>query len=374
MIEVSNLVKRYGNHLAVNNLSFTVDRRQILGFLGPNGAGKSTTMNIITGYLSATEGTVKINGYDIYEQPEKAKKEIGYLPETPPLYIDMTPYEYLKFVAELKGVEKSKQQNMIKDIMKTVKIEDVSERLIKNLSKGYKQRVGLAQALVGYPEVLILDEPTVGLDPKQIIEIRDFIKKLSNKHTIILSSHILSEISAICDRVMIINKGELVASDTPENLSRLLSGSGSLIIRAKGNKKTVDEILSRVGQLKEVVYKNSNEPGTTDAIVFSNDEADIREGIFRAFSQANQPILMMKANELTLEEIFLQVTDGKKSLVPGENTLEIVSKEQNETAIKEEAHIKEEQEKSNKAGNNQVEANEENNNSEGGEAKDDSNI
>ena len=230
MIEVTNLVKKYGKHTAVNNISFTVKEGEILGFLGPNGAGKSTTMNMITGYIASTEGTVTIDGHDILEEPEKAKKFIGYLPEQPPLYFDMTVLEYMKFAADLKKIPKDKKKAMIEEVMDMVKITDMKNRLIKNLSKGYRQRVGLAQAILGYPEVIILDEPTVGLDPKQIIEIRDLIKSLKKKHTVILSSHILSEVSAVCDYVLIISHGKLVASDTPDNPSA--SGRN---FRSKGN-------------------------------------------------------------------------------------------------------------------------------------------
>ena len=224
MIEVRNLVKKYGSHMAVNHLNFTIEKGKIYGFLGPNGAGKSTTMNMITGYIASTEGEILIDGHNILEEPEEAKKKIGYLPEIPPLYVDMTVSEYLKFVAELKSIPKEKRSGNINEVMSTTKLQSVKDRLIKNLSKGYRQRVGLAQALLGYPEIIILDEPTVGLDPKQIIEIRDLIKSLGNKHTVILSSHILSEVSAVCDHVLIIDKGKLVASDTPENLSKVMAG------------------------------------------------------------------------------------------------------------------------------------------------------
>ena len=234
MIEVENLTKKYGSQVAVDNLSFRVERGMIYGFLGPNGAGKSTTMNMMTGYIAATSGTVKINGYDILKNPEQAKKSIGYLPELPPVYPDMTVYEYLRFVAELKKVKKNERQAQIEDVMKQTQIEDVKGRLIKNLSKGYKQRVGLAQAIIGYPEVIILDEPTVGLDPKQIIEIRELIRELAKKHTIILSSHILSEVSAVCDHIMIISKGKLVASDTPEGLMTLLKGGRQMKLSVLG--------------------------------------------------------------------------------------------------------------------------------------------
>ena len=218
MIEVKHLTKRYGNHTAVSNLSFTIQKGQIYGFLGPNGAGKSTTMNIMTGCLAATAGEVKVGGYDIFEEAEKAKKLIGYLPELPPLYLDRTPREYLRFVAEAKGVPAKKVPEQLDHVMNVTQIKDVADRMIKNLSKGYKQRVGIAQALLGDPEVIILDEPTVGLDPAQIIEIRELIKELGKEHTVILSSHILSEVQAVCQTVMIISKGKLVACDTPDNL------------------------------------------------------------------------------------------------------------------------------------------------------------
>ena len=244
MIEVKNLVKKYGSHLAVDHLNFTVDTGQIYGFLGPNGAGKSTTMNIMTGYLGATEGEVLINGHNILEEPEAAKKCIGYLPEMPPLYTDMKVNEYLRFVAELKKIPKKERQEQIEKVMLMVKIMDVQDRLIKNLSKGYKQRVGLAQAILGFPEIIILDEPTVGLDPKQIIEIRELIRELAKEHTVILSSHILAEIQEVCDYIMIISKGKLVASDTPENLEKLLTNQQTVEIRKRrrnGKSESVPE-------------------------------------------------------------------------------------------------------------------------------------
>ena len=234
MIEINHLVKKYGSHVAVNDLSLTVEPGKIYGFLGPNGAGKSTTMNIITGYLGATSGEVKINGYDIFTQPEEAKKCVGYLPEIPPLYMDMTVKEYLYFVAELKKLDKSLRSKYVEEAMETTGITMQKERLIRNLSKGYRQRVGFAQAVLGYPEIIILDEPTVGLDPKQIIEIRDLIKELGKNHTVILSSHILSEISAVCDHIFIISKGKLVASDSTENLMKQMAGAQEIELLAKG--------------------------------------------------------------------------------------------------------------------------------------------
>ena len=235
LIEIDNLVKKYGDHVAVDHLSLTVEPGKIYGFLGPNGAGKSTTMNIITGYLGATSGTVTINGHDIFKEPEEAKKCVGYLPEIPPLYTDMTVLEYLNFVAELKKLEKGLRKRYVEEAMETTGILDVKNRMIRNLSKGYRQRVGFAQAILGYPEIIILDEPTVGLDPKQIIEIRDLIRKLGEKHTVILSSHILTEISAVCDHVFIISKGKLVASDSTENLLEQMSGAQEieLIVRSE---------------------------------------------------------------------------------------------------------------------------------------------
>ncbi|HKM22216.1 MAG TPA: ABC transporter ATP-binding protein [Lachnospiraceae bacterium] len=250
LIEVSNLTKKYGKHEAVKDLSFHVEKGQIYGFLGPNGAGKSTTMNVITGYLCATEGTVTVNGYDTFKEPEKAKAQIGYLPELPPLYPDMTVTEYLKFVAKLKKIAKSERKTMIDEAMELTGITDVSSRLIKNLSKGYKQRVGLAQAILGYPEVIILDEPTVGLDPKQIIEIRDLIKKLGEKHTVILSSHILSEVSAVCDQIMIMSHGQLVANDTPDNLANLLSENHSSELHIKGTPEQLEKVRQTIEDAK----------------------------------------------------------------------------------------------------------------------------
>ena len=234
MIEVKNLVKRYGNHLALDNVSFTIQKGEVVGFLGPNGAGKSTTMNIITGYLSSTEGDVLVDGVSVLEQPEKAKQKIGYLPELPPLYTDMTVNEYLSFVCDLKGVPAKQKEETLARVTKQARISDVRKRLIRNLSKGYKQRVGIAQALVGDPELLILDEPTVGLDPKQITEVRDLIKNLSEEHTLIISSHILAEVQAVCDRVIIINKGRIVATDTPDNLAKSAIKSNKLEMRIKG--------------------------------------------------------------------------------------------------------------------------------------------
>lgn len=309
MIEVKNLVKRYGNQTAVDHLSFTVEKGQILGFLGPNGAGKSTTMNIITGYISATEGTVTVNGLDVYEEPEEVKRMIGYLPEFPPLYPDMTVKEYLHFVADIKKDNKHEKNKMISDIMEATMITSVSDRLIKHLSKGFKQRVGLAQAIMGYPELIILDEPTVGLDPKQIIEIRELIKELSKNHTVILSSHIMQEVSAVCDTVMIIDKGKLVLSDKPENLSNRLGTSGRLQLTVKGKKASVIENLKKIPGVNNIEENEQSNEEVVELSVYYEEEKDIRENVFYAMCEAKTPILEMQPIRLSLEDIFLKVTN-----------------------------------------------------------------
>lgn len=308
MIEVENLTKKYGSHVAVDNLSFRVERGMIYGFLGPNGAGKSTTMNMMTGYIAATSGTVKINGYDILKNPEQAKKSIGYLPELPPVYPDMTVYEYLRFVAELKKVKKNERQVQIEDVMKQTQIEDVKGRLIKNLSKGYKQRVGLAQAIIGYPEVIILDEPTVGLDPKQIIEIRELIRELAKKHTIILSSHILSEVSAVCDHIMIISKGKLVASDTPEGLMTLLKGGRQMKLSVLGEQSKVEELLQSMESVKDFSMQPPRAEGMVSVNIRTEDTEDIRVELFHRLTAADMPIMELSLSEKSLEDVFLELT------------------------------------------------------------------
>lgn len=309
MIEVKNLVKRYGNHMAVDGLNFTIEEGKIYGFLGPNGAGKSTTMNMITGYIASTSGEVLINGCNILDDAEKAKKYIGYLPEQPPLYFDMTVREYLQFVAELKKVPKKDRETMIEEIMDVVKIKEMSNRLIRNLSKGYKQRVGLAQAIIGYPEIIILDEPTVGLDPKQIIEIRDLIKSLGKNHTVILSSHILSEVSAVCDYVLIIAHGKLVASDTPENLSKKAFEDDALELTVKGERDEIVSAVEAFENVDSVTVKESKEPGCVDLSVKTYDLADIREELFYRMAELHYPILKMEHIRATLEDIFLELTE-----------------------------------------------------------------
>lgn len=305
MIEINNLVKKYGDHVAVDDLSLTVEPGKIYGFLGPNGAGKSTTMNIITGYLGATSGEVKINGHDIFKEPEEAKKCIGYLPEIPPLYVDMTVREYLYFVAELKKLEKSLRKRYVEEAMETTGITDVANRMIRNLSKGYRQRVGFAQAILGYPEIIILDEPTVGLDPKQIIEIRELIRKLGEKHTVILSSHILTEISAVCDHVFIISKGKLVASDATENLVSLMSGAQEIEVTVRTDVAEAQKELASIAAVSKVEVKNED---AGELIVYAKKGADVREDVFRTLAEKHFAVLEMHTIEKSLEDVFLEIT------------------------------------------------------------------
>ncbi len=306
MIEVRNLVKKYGDHVAVDNLSFTVEKGQIYGFLGPNGAGKTTTMNIITGCLAATSGDVLVDGHDIYSEGKQAKKLIGYLPEIPPLYLDMTPYEYLCFVGALKGIAKKELKAKVCEAMEKVHITDVKDRLNKNLSKGYKQRVGLAQAILGDPEIIILDEPTVGLDPLQIVEIREVIKSLADEHTVIFSSHILSEVSAICNRIMIISNGRLIAEDTAENLEKQFASASVMNITVKGSTEAVSEALAGVEGIENVSVTD-NEDGTAAATIEYADGADISEAVSLALLEKKCLILKMDISKATLEDVFMEL-------------------------------------------------------------------
>ena len=310
MIQVEHLVKRYGVHTAVDDLSFTVEKGQIYGFLGPNGAGKSTTMNIMTGYIAANSGTVTINGYDILKQPEIAKRCIGYLPEVPPLYTDMTVREYLMFAAELKKVGRRERAAHVEAVIEQIQLQEVQERLIRNLSKGYKQRVGLAQALIGDPDVLILDEPMVGLDPKQIIEMRDMIRGLAKEHTVILSSHILSEVSAVCDHIMIISAGKLMADGSPEELQQMMRGRAVLAVTAFGTKEQAEEILGGMEQIASYTEEAGQETDTVALHVEALDDADIRKELSTALTGAGMPILSMNRVEKSLEDIFLQLTEN----------------------------------------------------------------
>lgn len=311
MIEIRNLTKGYGNIKALNNLNFTVNKGEILGFLGPNGAGKSTTMNIITGFIPLTAGTVKVCGYDILESPREAKKHIGYLPEQPPLYQDMTVIDYLDYVSDLKFVSRKQRKSQLSDIIDLVRLGEVRNRLIRNLSKGYRQRVGLAQALVGAPEVIILDEPTVGLDPKQIIEIRELIKALGKEHTVILSSHILPEVSAVCERVVIINKGSIIAEDTPANLSRSFSGSSRFLLSAAGPKPEVLKIISSANGITNIEFIGEKE-GLASYSVETNGSLAARGDISLALAKSGYPIIELRSFDITLEDIFIQLINGGK--------------------------------------------------------------
>ena len=309
MVEVKNLVKKYGDQIALDNVSFTAETGEILGFLGPNGAGKSTTMNIITGYISSSSGTVTVDGCEILDDPAGAKSKIGYLPEIPPLYIDMTVRKYLEFMFNLKKVRLPKKEH-IDEVCAVVKIRDVQDRLIKNLSKGYKQRVGLAQALLGNPPVLILDEPTVGLDPKQIIEMRNLIKGLGKKHTVILSSHVLSEVQATCDRVIIINRGKLVADSKTSSLSNTLSNTNSLLLHIIGSPSGVTAALRSVEGVARVEKgRQVSEDDCYEYVVTTDRDNDPSKGIFYAMAKNNSPIVLMRSNELSLEEAFLRLTE-----------------------------------------------------------------
>lgn len=307
MIEVKNITKCYGDKKAVDDVSFTVNSGEILGFLGPNGAGKSTTMNIITGYLSSSSGTVTIDGCEILEDPKGAKSKIGYLPEMPPLYMDMTVQRYLEFMYDLKKVKLDKEEH-IEEVCRLAKISTVTHRLIKNLSKGYKQRVGLAQALLGNPPVLILDEPTVGLDPKQIIEIRNLVKSLGKQHTIILSSHILSEVQAICDRVVIISNGKVVADEATEGLSKALIKSNRLRVQIEGSKTKVLTKIDSIRDVKTVKTEREVSSGIYEYIIDVMEDCDIRSKLFYAMAEEKCPILLMQSADLSLEEVFLKLT------------------------------------------------------------------
>lgn len=332
MIQVKNLVKKYGDYTAVDHLDFTIESGRIYGFLGPNGAGKSTTMNIMTGYLGATQGEVIINGHDILKEPEKAKKHIGYLPEQPPLYVDMTVREYLQFAAELKGIKRDKREDSITEVEKMVKIKDVEHRLIKNLSKGYRQRVGLAQAVLGFPEIIILDEPTVGLDPKQIIEIRELIRKLARKHTVILSSHILAEVREVCDYILIISKGKLVASDTPDNLEKKLGEDHFVEIETDVSPSDVRLILKNVPGIESIEIKGSK-GDTTEALIREKKGTDARENIFRAFASAEAVLFTLKHTGTSLEDVFMQLTQGEPASAAFENNKKGKEEEKNVGSI-----------------------------------------
>lgn len=311
MITVEHLTKRYGEFTAVNDLSFEIEEGHVYGFLGPNGAGKSTTMNIMTGCLSATEGRVSVDGYNIFEEPDKAKRLLGYLPEQPPLYMNETPLEYLKFVGEAKGLKGQELARQIETVILQARLEGMENRLISKLSKGYRQRVGIAQALLGNPKIIILDEPTVGLDPIQIIEIRDLIKQLGQEHTVILSSHILSEVQAICEKVLIISKGKLVAFDKPENLEKLFMASHGVAFVAEAKKDEIDEILKEMDKVSGWQMK-ALENGSTrvDVQIEPGDVSDICRSIFFAFAGKKKALLELTSKKANLEDVFIELTES----------------------------------------------------------------
>ncbi len=314
MIVVENLVKQYGNFRAVDQLSFEVKKGEILGFLGPNGAGKSTTMNMITGYISATEGNVWIDGHNVYDEPELAKRQIGYLPEIPPVYPDMRVKEYLQFVTELKKIPKARRKAEVEEVMEKVRVTHMQNKLIKHLSKGYRQRVGLAQALIGNPQVIILDEPTVGLDPMQINWMRQLIRGLAEEHTVILSSHILFEVNAVCDRVLIINRGRKLILDTPENVIRQLGGTEGVRLLVKGTETQAREILNGIPEIQKIaVTKETDGAGLTELVVYAGSEVELRERLFDVFAKQEVPIYEMHLISKSLEEVFIEMTGEGKS-------------------------------------------------------------
>jgi len=329
LIKVENVTKKYGGYVAVNNISFTVKDGEIVGFLGPNGAGKSSTMNMITGCIEPSGGEIEVEGYDISIEPKNAKKQIGYMPETTPLYGDMTAREFISYMSELKGVSKKERKEEVQRIIKEVNIEDVQNKLIRNLSRGYKQRVSLAGALVGNPKVLILDEPTVGLDPKQVIQIRNLIKSLGKDHTIILSSHILSEVSQVCEKVIIINKGNLVAIDTPSNLEEKVKAENSLLVTIEDPENKIDEATKTMKNVKTVKLVKELPDGTKEYSIVSKDDSDIRKDIFETFAKNGITIFELKKSETTLEEAFINLIE--KQVIPEPKTKEELKQEkQNE--------------------------------------------
>lgn len=312
MIEVKNVTKRYGKAVAVEDISFTIKEGEIVGLLGPNGAGKSTTMNILTGYIEQSEGEVIIDGYNMLKKPQKAKKEIGYMPEGVPLYTDLTVKEFVTYMAEIKQVNRKQKKEKVEKIIEETGLKDVEKKLIKNLSRGYKQRVSMAGALVGEPKIIILDEPTVGLDPKQITEIRSLIKKLGETHTVILSSHILSEVSQICNKVIIINKGKIVAVDTPENLENRVSNNNSIYVTVEDKENKINEMKKKVKEIKKLELISNNEDGTKQYMIEAEGNVDLRKTIFTEFAKANITIFEMKKADTTLEDAFMKLIEGGK--------------------------------------------------------------
>ncbi len=311
MIEVKNVTKKYGSFTAIDNISFKIEEGEIVGLLGPNGAGKSTTMNMITGFIEPTEGEILIDGYDILKKSKKAKRQIGYMPENVPLYYDLTVKEFVNYMSDLKMVSKKEKKENIKNILEQTNLTNVQNKLIKNLSRGYKQRVSLAEALVGNPKILILDEPTVGLDPKQITEIREYIKSLGKKHTIILSSHILSEVSQICEKVIIINKGKIVAIDTPQNLETKVKEGNQITVTVEDKENRIEKVIKNIKGIKELKFIKDNQDGTKEYIITSDKEIDLRKEIFEQFAKEQITIFELKKTEATLEDAFMKLIENK---------------------------------------------------------------
>lgn len=312
MIEVKNVTKKYGKFVAVDNISFEIKEGEIVGLLGPNGAGKSTTMNMLTGFIEQTSGEIIIDGYDMLKKPKKAKKEIGYMPEGVPLYADLTVKEFVKYMAEIKGIDKKERKEKVEKIIEQTGLKDVENKLTRNLSRGYKQRVSMAGALVGEPKILILDEPTVGLDPKQITEIRKLIKELGKTHTVILSSHILSEVSQICNKVIIINKGKIVAIDTPENLESKVSSNNSVYVTVEDTENKMEQIKGKIPQIETLKLIKTNEDGTKQYEITSKEDEDLRKILFSELAKENITIFEMKKVDFSLEDAFMKLIEGGK--------------------------------------------------------------
>lgn len=334
MIEVKNITKKYGKFTAVDNLNFKVEDHEIMGFLGPNGAGKSTTMNMITGYIEPTKGKIIVNGYDISKTPKKAKRQIGYMPESVPLYNDLTVREFIKYMADLKNVKRSEKKAEIEKVLEETGTKSVENKLIKNISRGYKQRVSMAGALIGNPDILILDEPTVGLDPKQITEIRNLIKKLGKTHTIILSSHILSEVSQICNKVIIINKGKILAIDTPENLEKQTQSENNIIITVEDSKNKMKTIKEIIPEIKEIKLIKDNNDGTKQYLITSEKEVDLRKKIFEELPKQEITIFELKQTETTLEDAFLKLINSKETEIKAKQDKEEKAKQAREEQLK----------------------------------------
>ena len=333
MVEVKNVTKKYGKFKAVDDISFSVKDHEIIGFLGPNGAGKSTTMNMITGYIEPTKGRIVVNGYDISKSPKKAKRQIGYMPENVPLYNDLTVREFINYMAELKNVKRKERKEEVNKVIEETGLQDVQKKLIKKISRGYKQRVSMAGALVGNPDILILDEPTVGLDPKQITEIRALIKKLGKSHTVILSSHILSEVSQICEKVIIINKGKILAIDTPENLEKQTQVENSIIITVEDKNKKMDKVSKQISDIKSIELVKDNEDGTKQYLIIANKEADIRKKLFDVLPKEDITIFELKQSETTLEDAFLKVINSRESEVKDAQHKEELKKKKREEEL-----------------------------------------